>query len=357
MRRFLFLGVLCLIAAAAQADRKPYTRNVAVVLYEHTELLDWAGPYEVWTNAAGFAADGEAKAFNVYTVGKTTEPLISQGALKVVPDYSIENAPKPDVVIIPGGHTGMLLDDPAFFAWAKKAAEESELTLTVCTGAFVLAKAGLIDKMEVTTWYGAIESLQKQYPNVTVKDGRRFVDNGKFVTTAGISAGIDGSLHLVARLLGRRVADQVARYMEYHWTPEAYLSVKYPYLNPSTSERGRAMQTADMRREENDLAGAASIYRAVLAKNDSDADAWIALGRTLRGLNDHAAAADAFVRAGTPRALYQAAVSYATADQQERAVETLVKSWGAGFTNREAITSEPALAKVREDARVKALGQ
>ncbi|MGZ7079425.1 MAG: DJ-1/PfpI family protein, partial [Thermoanaerobaculia bacterium] len=211
MKRILIVLMLFLVAFAASADPKPYTRNVAVVVYKDAEPLDWTGPFEVWNDAASFGSANGKDAFHVYIVSKTTEPLNAQG-LQVVPNYSIENAPKPDVLIIPGGPSNNLTDDPAFYAWTKKAAEEAEVVQTVCTGAFVIAKTGMLDNLEVTTWYGAIGHLREDFPRVTVKDGRRFIDNGRIVTTAGISAGIDGSLHLVARLLGRRVADQVAQY-------------------------------------------------------------------------------------------------------------------------------------------------
>src|SRR6185436_5758834 len=128
----------------------------------------------------------------------------------VVPSYSIADAPKPDIVLFPGGPSSKVYEDAEFFAWAKQACAGAEIAQSVCTGAFVLAKAGLLDGLEVTTHYGSIDNLQKNYPKAQVKRGRRFVDNGKVVTTAGISAGIDGSLHIVARLLGRRVADEVA---------------------------------------------------------------------------------------------------------------------------------------------------
>jgi putative intracellular protease/amidase len=361
MKRILYLAILLFGALAgalgAWAEGKPYTRNVAVVLYEQTELLDWAGPYEVWTDAANIAVDNGQKAFNVYTVARTKEPVFTQGKLRVVPDYSIEDAPKPDVVIIPGGNSGKLNDDPAFFAWAKKVTSEAEVTLTVCTGAFVMGKAGALDGLQVTTWFGAIEELQKQFPKATVIDGRRYVDNGRLVTTAGVSAGVDGSLHLIARLLGRRVADQVSRYMEYRWTPESYLAVKYPYLNPSASEEGRALQNAGMRQEENNLAEAAAIYRSVLAKNDGDASLWFSLARALRGLNDHSGAADAFTRAGTLDehhggwALYQAALEYATIDQHDRAADLLARAWAAGYTEQGAIAAEPLLAKARQNQK------
>jgi len=118
------------------------------------------------------------------------------------------------------------------------------VTISVCTGAFVLAKAGALDGKNATTWFGATERLRQMVPKATVLDGRRFIDEGRIVTTAGVSAGIDGALHLVARLAGRAVADQTARYMEYHWVAEPYLAQTYSLLNPSLDERGRASQRA-----------------------------------------------------------------------------------------------------------------
>jgi transcriptional regulator GlxA family with amidase domain len=149
---------------------------------------------------------------------------------------------------VPGGSSGSVSGDAEFVAWVKSAAGKADVTLTVCTGAFVLAKAGLLDGKEVTTWYDAVERLRRDAPKSTVLAGRRFVDSGRFITTAGVSAGIDGSLHLAARLFGRVVADQTARYMEYHWTPEPYLAKGYALLNPSADEAGRRLQMAEILR-------------------------------------------------------------------------------------------------------------
>ena len=214
----VLLALLVCSAGIACAERKPYTRNVAIVVYEDAEPLDWAGPFEVYIDGGQFGAAHGESAFNVYIVSKTKAPVNAQG-LTVVPQYSIQDAPKPDIVLFPGGPANKITDDAEFFAWAKKAAEEAEIAQSVCTGASVLGKAGLLDGLEVTTFHGAIDRLQRRYPKAMVKRGLRYVDNGHVVTTAGISAGIDGSLHLVARLLGRRVADAVANYMEYAWVP------------------------------------------------------------------------------------------------------------------------------------------
>jgi putative intracellular protease/amidase len=178
-------------------------------------------------------------------VAASKEPVTSQSFVKVVPEFSFADAPRPDIFVIPGGMSKRLLDSPEAMEWVKRSTREAEIAMTVCTGAFVLAKTGVMAGKDVTTYHGAIAGLQRAVPEAHVEAGRRFVDNGSFLTTAGVSAGIDGSLHVVARLLGRVVADRTARYMEYAWSPEATLAGTYATLNPSTDARGRARQLAD----------------------------------------------------------------------------------------------------------------
>jgi transcriptional regulator GlxA family with amidase domain len=192
----------------------PEKRNVAIVIHEGVELLDFAGPGETFAAAAG------GRAFNVYTVGETAEPIRSQGFLTVTPQYTIDNCPAPDIVVIPGGATNVLLRSPAMMKWARETATEAEIMFSVCTGVFVLADAGLLDGHEATTHASAISRLQ-EYDNIKVCPDRRVVDNGKTVTAAGVSAGIDGALHIVARLHGKPVAERTAKYMEYRWQPDA----------------------------------------------------------------------------------------------------------------------------------------
>ena len=218
------LAVLLLAPAATSAA--PATRNVAIVLYEGVEILDFAGPSEVFKAAAGMV-EGDTPAFRPYTVAATKAPVTSQGFVRITPEFSVDDAPRPDIVVIPGGNSKALLDEPRFMAWAGRALAEDEVTLTVCTGAFVAARLGVLDGRSATTWYGAVERLQKAAPKVNVQEGRRFVDSGRIVTTAGVSTSIDGALHVVSRLLGRAAADRTARYMEYHWTPEPYLAEHY----------------------------------------------------------------------------------------------------------------------------------
>lgn len=204
--------------AAAPAETP---RNVAVVVYEGMEILDFAGPAEV------FAAAGDG--FNTYTVGETKDAILSQGFVTVTPEYSIADSPKPDILVIPGGNSGNVSKRPAMMKWVTASARDAEIVMTVCSGAFVLAKAALLDGLEATTWYGAIENLRKAAPKTTVHEHVRFVDNGKFITTAGVSAGIDGALHVIEKLGGRDAAARIATYMEYDkWHPEEGRVVEGP---------------------------------------------------------------------------------------------------------------------------------
>ena len=184
--------------------------------------------------------------------------------------------------------------------------------------------------------------------------------NGHVVTTAGISAGIDGSLHVVARLLGRRIADDVATYMEYHWTPESSLASEYPYLNPSTNDQGRLAQTADMQNGDKDFAGAAATYRKILRDAPSNRDAWAGLAFALNARKDYVGSAQAFVRSvegtadmHTGYGYYNAATQYALAHRNDDAVAMLKKAFDAGFRDRDAVAQDPDLASLRADPRVK----
>jgi len=360
MNRFAVAALLPLLAvpAAAGEERKPYTRNVAIVVYENAQPLDWTGPYEVYNDAARFGAVGGAPAFNVYIVSKTKAPLNLQG-LTVTPTYSIADAPRPDIVMFPGGPSNHVYEDPEFFAWAEKASREAEIAQSVCTGAFVLGKAGLLDGLEVTTFHGAIEGLQRAYPKAAVKSGRRFVDNGHVVTTAGISAGIDGSLHVVARLLGRRTADQVANYMEYSWVPEATLATRYSYLNPSADARGQTGQIAEVQAESRNFDAAEATFRGLLKDDPEDRDTWSNLAYVLQQRNDHAGAAEALARSADGAApgrarygYYDAAVEYAKAGRDDDAVAMLGKAFAAGFPDRTAVAKNPDLAKLATHPRV-----
>jgi transcriptional regulator GlxA family with amidase domain len=189
--------------------------NVAIVIYNQMELLDFAGPAET------FQAAGGGERYQVYTVSDTRKPIVSQGFVTITPQYTIADCPPPDLVVIPGGNATTARKNQKLMAWIKSVAPDVQCMFSVCTGAFVLADAGLLDGLEATSHHGAVANLRKKYPKVKVREDRRVVDNGKIVTAAGVSAGIDGALHVVARMCGQKVAKRTAEYMEYRWQPES----------------------------------------------------------------------------------------------------------------------------------------
>ena len=205
----LLMGAMFLLMVRAEAQQKEkYT--VAIFLYNGVELLDFAGPGEV------FSASG----FHVYTVSVDGNEILSQGFVTVKPQHSIENAPKPDIVVFPGGGADAPSKNPRVIEWLKANVTTGTMAMSVCTGAAILARAGMLEGYNVTTFHNYIDGLQAILPNSKVLRDTRFVDNGKVVTTAGVSAGIDGALHLVARIKGTEAAKETARYMEYDkWNP------------------------------------------------------------------------------------------------------------------------------------------
>jgi putative intracellular protease/amidase len=203
-------------ASAADPPKKPAKAKVAILLFPGVELLDFAGPGEAFAAAAD--ADGN-HLFEVYTVGLKKETIKSQGFLTVTPQYDPADAPAPDVLVIPGGNVMPVLDDPGAMAWVAGRAKAECLMFSVCNGATVLAKAGLLDGLEVTTHHGNREILAAIAPKTVCLKDRRFVDNGRVVTAAGVSAGIDGALHVIGRLKGADVARRTATGMEFdYWS-------------------------------------------------------------------------------------------------------------------------------------------
>jgi transcriptional regulator GlxA family with amidase domain len=347
-------------AGDAEHPRKGYTRRVAIVLYDGAEVLDFAGPTEVFEAAGNLGSFRGQGAFAPYTVAASTSPVTSQRVLKIVPEYTFADAPPPDILVIPGGDTSSLQRDPTFLTWFREASKNAEVTLTVCTGAFVPGGLGLLDGLEVTTWYGAIPALRATAPKAMVQDGRRFVDNGSIVTTAGVSAGIDGALHTVARLVGRGVADRTARYMEYHWTPESYLAQRYSYLNPSLDGDGRLLQQAELDADTKDYAEASRAYHTLLERDPADAFVWYRLGRLLHLMGKWAEAIDAASHAlaspeWRPEALYNMACAYALKGDADSALHRLREAVDAGFKKRWALEGDPDLASLRGSQRFQEL--
>ncbi|MBF2708648.1 DJ-1/PfpI family protein [Flavobacterium soyangense] len=196
------------------ANKKDLT--ICFYLQDNVELLDFAGPMEVFT-AAGF---------KVFTVSKTKDRITSQGVLTIIPEYSIQDAPKSDVMVFFGGSHSTPTNDPAVISWIKSRKKNTDYFISVCTGAFIMGKAGILDNLTATTFHSQIEALQKALPTTKVLPNVRFVDNGNVITTAGISAGIDGALHFVAKIKGEEFAKKIAKIIEYDkWIPEQGLIV------------------------------------------------------------------------------------------------------------------------------------
>jgi len=192
------------------ADRK---RNVGIVIFDGVEVLDFAGPYEVFSVAGEVSDPG---AFNVYLIAESKEAVAGRNDFRVVPHHTFAQCPKCDILLIPGGPGTRIEENrPEMVDWVAARAEPAELVLSVCTGARILAKAGLLDGLEATTHWVSIQELKEMAPEAKIYDDRRFVDNGKVVTSAGVSAGIDMSLHIVARLCGEKAAADTAHFMEY----------------------------------------------------------------------------------------------------------------------------------------------
>lgn len=190
------------------------TRTLAILIFDDVEVLDFCGPFEVFSVTNRFT---EQPAFNVITVAEKST-VITRGGLSVNAHHLLADCPKPDILLIPGGiGTRREMNSSAMLDWIKRTSEKAELLLSVCTGSLLLGKAGLLDGLQTTTHQGAIELLKQTAPKATVHAIRRFVDNGRVICSGGIAAGIDMSLHIVARLLGRDVAEETAKHMEYPW--------------------------------------------------------------------------------------------------------------------------------------------
>ncbi|MDD2763802.1 MAG: DJ-1/PfpI family protein [Opitutaceae bacterium] len=188
-------------------------RNTAILIFDDVEVLDFAGPFEVFAVTDQLH---EHTAWNTFTIAESPGTVRAVNGLKIVPDHTLESTPPPDVLVVPGGFgTRALLKRPALIEWIRTRAQRAEIVMSVCTGALLLAKAGLLDGLRATTHHGALDLLRELAPVAAIDPSQRFHDNGKILTAAGISAGIDCSLHVVARLLGSAVAEQTMRHMEY----------------------------------------------------------------------------------------------------------------------------------------------
>ena len=207
--------LLSVLSVNLYGQTKPEQKNlnVAILVYDGIYLLDFTGPLEVFFDT--FSADGE-QLFNVYTVSPTKQ-FKAHTELNITADFETGNCPKPDILVVPGGNLQLLKNNDSLKNWIIKSAEESQIVMSVCTGAFILADTGLLDGLNITTWYGALDRLQEKVPSAKVLKGVRYTDNGKIITTAGVSAGIDGALFVVSKIFGKETADRTAKYMDYEY--------------------------------------------------------------------------------------------------------------------------------------------
>jgi transcriptional regulator GlxA family with amidase domain len=189
-------------------------RNVAVLIFEQVEPLDFAGPFEVF-----IAGSNRGQDFKVYTVAENDSPIKALGGLSINPAYTIDNCPKPDILVIPGGWGSRKeMNNDTITSWIREVSNDVEIILSVCTGALILAKANLLDGLKVTTNRLAINELSNVVPASTeILEEVRYVDNGKIVLSAGVSAGMDAALYVIEKLLGEDRAIKAANIMEYDW--------------------------------------------------------------------------------------------------------------------------------------------
>ena len=191
-------------------------RNIAVVLFDEVEVLDFAGPFEVFSVAGSLDPDNP---FSVYTVAEEERVIRARGVLQVVPHYTLANCPPPDIVVVPGGYgTRRQMKNPVLLTWLQEQAGRVELLTSVCTGSLVLGSAGLLDGLPATTHHEELDLLASISPAITVIRDTRYVDNGAIITSAGVQAGMDMALHVVARLLGDAFARATAENIEYRWS-------------------------------------------------------------------------------------------------------------------------------------------
>ena len=182
---------------------------VAFLISEGAQVIDFTGPWEVFQDV--MVPGRTDHPFRLYTVSGSTSPIRTSGGMKIVPEYTFENAPPPKVIVIPAQSQ----PSEATLEWIRKSAKSADVTMSVCTGAFVLAKTGLLSGKAATTFHGAFDNFANKFPDIHLKRGARFVEDGNLATAGGLSSGIDLALRVVERYFGRDVAQRTAYDLEY----------------------------------------------------------------------------------------------------------------------------------------------
>jgi transcriptional regulator GlxA family with amidase domain len=191
--------------------------NVGILIFDEVEVLDFCGPFEVFSVARD-PQDPNHKPFAVFTIAEQERTIKARGGLLTCPHFCFDNHPPIDILVVPGGWgTRKEIDNPVLIEWIKKVTDEAQINTSVCTGSFLLGKAGVLEGKRTTTHWASIDRMRQSFPHTQVEENVRYVDEGNLVTSAGVSAGIDMSLHVVEKLLGRDTAEYTARMMEYNW--------------------------------------------------------------------------------------------------------------------------------------------
>jgi len=196
------------------------TLRVGIYVYDEVEVLDFAGPYEVFSTASRVQGRLDAAAPPPFAVGLVAEragPVRARAGFTVVPQHAFEDHPPLDLLLVPGGVHDAELGKPRVIDWIRRQHAGARLTASVCTGAFLLAKAGVVDGLAVTTHWEDVGDLRRAFPGLAVREGVRWIEHDRVVTSAGISAGLDMALRLVARFAGQPLAERTARQMDYEW--------------------------------------------------------------------------------------------------------------------------------------------
>jgi len=216
---------------------------VAFLISDEAQVIDFCGPWEVF---AGVAIPGsDENAFQVYTVAETLKPITATGGMKIVPDYTFETAPAPKVIVIPAqaGAT------KAMFDWIRMSTKGTDVTMSVCTGAFVLARTGLLSGKSATTFHEAFDGFEKQYPDIKLIRGARFVEDGNLASSGGLTSGMDLAFRVVERYFGREVTEKLAFQLEYQgkgWMNSGSNEVYAEYERPKKPTTGQLCPVCSM---------------------------------------------------------------------------------------------------------------
>ncbi len=190
--------------------------NIGIYIYEEAEVLDFSGPFEVFSTASRFLEEDEK--FNVFLIAEKSGSVLARGGYDVNVKYNINNHPKLDLLVVAGGVHTQEMKKTNVITWMKNVSTNAKIVASVCTGAFLLAQAKVITTHKVTTHWEDIADLKESFPTLDVKSNVRWVDEDSIVTSGGISAGIDMSLHIVSRIHSLDLAEKTARQMEFTWT-------------------------------------------------------------------------------------------------------------------------------------------